>query len=130
VIAWLMTNWVTQLVWVVFAAWFARGVWKATMRPRLTYVEHSEVTKGERATILTVKRIQRLPPWRTLKETWVLIGKFGYYDCAIRESDGLRVSTNNDVWGGVVQQLYGMREVLRVREAETEQLSAPERRPN
>lgn len=130
-IAWLMTNWLTQIATVAFAIWFARGVWKATMRPRLTYVSHQEV-KGH-GTLLTVKRQELLPPWRMLEETWLLPGKSYYDQTAIRESDGSKIWWDRVLTIGssnLCHQLYGLHAIKLARDAETDELLKQEARPN
>ena len=115
-IGWLLTNWASQIALVVFAAWFLNGLRKAILRPRIAYVMHSDV-KGE--TLLTVRRQERLPPWRLLEETWLLLPD-GRHHC-IREGDGKQIQGYNP--GGfdseLAYQLHGLASVKRVRDQET-----------
>lgn len=124
-IGWILSSWIGQVAFVVFAIWFARGLWKAAMRPRLTLVDVGE-RLDHHGTFVTVNRLEYLPPWRTFKgEVWLL-----YSDYALRESDGLKVDGYSTMWSGVVQELRALVEVRRARDFETEKLTKDERRPN
>lgn len=123
-IAWLMTNWMTQLATVVFAIWFARGVWKATMRPRLTYVSHQEV-KGH-GWFLTVRRQQLLPPFLRVEETWHLTSLDHYYSTTTRVSDGHVLTDRTDL----EKSLCRLVAIAKARDAETDELLKQEARPN
>jgi hypothetical protein len=119
-ISWLLTNWLTQILCVLAALWFANGLRKAIMRPRVTHVTHSEV-EGH-GTLLTVKRQELLPPWRTLDETWLLVGRYS----ATREKDGKSLDGDPfTLTGGshLQQNLHGLLAVQEARAKETETLS-------
>jgi hypothetical protein len=80
-IAWILTNWITQIAVLAFCVWFLNGLRKALLNPSLQYVSHINV--GERGALIKIQRQQLLPPWRTLDESWLLRS-----DCATREGDG------------------------------------------
>lgn len=122
-IAWLMTNWMTQLATIAFATWFARGVWKATMRPRLTYVSHSKV-EGH-GWFLTVRRQHLLPPFMCVEETWHLHDLSGYGTTA-RVSDGHELTDRTDLRHSLANLVLA----ARARDAETDELLKQEARPN
>jgi hypothetical protein len=124
VIAWLLSSWMGQLAFAVFAIWFARGVWKATMRPRLTYVSHSEV-KGH-GWFITVRRQELIPPWRTIEETWLTDSLSVSNSTLTRVGDGKVLYD----FGPLSRSLLQLIVVARARDAETEQILKPEARPN
>jgi hypothetical protein len=129
VIAWLLSSWIGQLAAVVFAAWFLRGLWKATMRPRLTYISSSFARKEHerREYLVSVKRQELLPPWRTLEETWlVVIAPKGTADWCAREGDGKFLPQNDKL----SVRLRALVRLAKARESETEELLKAERRPN
>jgi hypothetical protein len=119
-ISWLLTNWLTQTLWVLAALWFVNGLRKAILKPRVTYVTHSKV-EGH-GSLLTVRRQQLLPPWLTVEETW-LVGAHGNW--ATRESDGRRLSSacSEDDGHGLLTKLEGLLTVQAARAKETETLS-------
>jgi hypothetical protein len=120
-IAWLLTSWIGQIAAVVFAAWFLHGLWKATMRPRVTLVSYTEL-KERTQCLLAVRRNELLPPWRTLEETWLLEVRSWY---CVRESDGRRITSGNS---GLAESLHGLWDFAQARAAETDELIADEKR--
>lgn len=112
-IAGLLTSWPTQAAIVAFAAWFARGVWCACMRPRLQYVTHTRIGKTSDV-FVEVLRQQRLPPFQQKRETWFVCdaGDFAY-----REGDGYRVA-RSDEFNGLWLRLDGLRRLAFLRDAE------------
>ena len=116
-IAWVMTNWMTQLAAVVFACWLARGVVVALWRPRLTYSSHSRVEK-KKGDFLTVKRQQLLPPWLQVQEVWWVPDSRREF-CCVRESDGYHAPDKSEL----ELQLHGLMQMANTRSAETEELS-------
>ncbi len=115
-ISWLLTNWITQILWLLAAIWFANGLRKAVMRPRVTYVTHSEI--DGHGTLLTVKRQELLPPWRTLEEVWLLEG--APKRACTRELDGLELRYKHS---DLAERLFGLLTVQEARAKETETLS-------
>ena len=121
-ISWLLTNWLTQILWLLAGLWFANGLRKAIMRPRVTYVTHSKV--DGHGVLLTVRRQQLLPPWLTVEETWLL--SVGGHFCT-RERDGRTIQNSkwsmDDSGHGLAPRLFGLLEVQEVRAKELETLS-------
>lgn len=119
-IAWLLlTNWASQIAWVIFGAWFLNGLRKAIMRPRVTYVAH--VAVNDHGTLVTVRRQELIPPWRTLDEVW-LLGVYGGGKSAIRESDGkcLMDGDRDDIGSPLARRLHALVRVQKARAKETE----------
>ena len=79
-ILWLISNYAAQAAYVVGAVWFLNGLRKALWKPRVQYLEHAAA--GQQ-TLIKIRRQQRLPPWRSLVETWLINGNE-----IIREGDG------------------------------------------
>ncbi len=131
-IAWILFGLPGQIAGCVFAAWLAWGVWKAVMRPRLTYISHSPIGDEDRLyakALLTVKRQQLLPPWLVKEETWLIEPPHG----AVREHDGEAVSFAYDGRRkGLATCLIGCLKVARARKQETDELlkDDPRKRPS
>jgi hypothetical protein len=121
-ISWLLTNWITQSLWLLAAIWFANGLRKAVMRPRVTYVTHSNL-QGH-GTLLTVKRQELLPPWRTLDETWLLVSSRDN-KTATRESDGKSLEDGwlDTIGSPLTRRFHALVAVHEARAKETETLS-------
>lgn len=126
IIAWLMVN-IGSIAVIVFNVWFARGLWVATQRPRIKYIEHSHVK--DRGYLLTVDRQQLLPPWLLVsRETWLIPerGYGGINTAPVRESDGARAwDSLNSIESSLAQRLRGALEVAEAREAELAGLCKP-----
>jgi hypothetical protein len=134
VIGWLLTSWPGQIAIVLFAAWFLRGLWKATMRPRVKLVSWSRLDRGKYSKseyLVTVVRNELLPPWRTLEEAW-LVGETHRGPCATRESDGRKIEQGITFPSPLALNLKGLCEVAEAREQETADLIAddPRKRPS
>ena len=114
----MLTEWLLKLSWnylfIPVGVWFLRGVWVASTRPRIKYVEHTVLS--EQLTLFRVVRQERLPPWRALEETWLLDTRYGR---ATRESDGKMVDRSNDMY----RSLFGHEEMQRAKAQEIEQLT-------
>lgn len=88
-----MTHWIISfgLNWalVPVAVWFLYGLKKVLLNP---WFKLNFVTKTKNGYFLNVTRQEFLPPWRQVKETWLLC-KHPYYRekndmIAIRKEDG------------------------------------------
>lgn|SRR5512138_3967207 len=83
-LTWLLSNNLTQLLYLAAAIYVANGLRKSLLKPRVRYLEHTDV-EGH-GTLVKIKRQELLPPWRTLEETWLV---FPYAEKAcVREGDG------------------------------------------
>jgi hypothetical protein len=113
--------WLTKLAVGIFAAWFLRGVYAAVCRPRLTYRSH-ELLKDKRM-FITVDRQEVLPPWRSLRETW-LVARHGRLTFPSREGDG-RVAKDStyDVLSPLGKRLEALQETIEAREEQLKEMS-------
>jgi hypothetical protein len=103
-----MTWWLTKVGALVFAIWFLRGLWVATQRPRLKVLSHEDL--GKDGIFVTVMRQQLLPPWLSVRETWLVPDS--RENCPMRESDGLTVQPNE----GLGLKLHSAVHAAQVRE--------------
>ena len=83
VIWWFFTNYATQTAYVIGGLWVVNGLRKAVLKPRVQYLEHSEIK--HHGSLVKIKRQELLPPWRTLEETWLVPYVTGV---CVREGDG------------------------------------------
>lgn len=124
-IAWLLTNTLAKLAYLLVGLWLANGVRKALFKPRLKLIS---VSKSKAGTFVEVERQQLLPPWLVFKETW-FHSLDVYGDSRFRrETDG--VSLDADRFGPVQleRQLAYLLAMNLAREAETDELLKEERR--
>lgn len=85
-----MTTWVLSFGWnwllVPVLVWFLNGLRKATLNQRTRLVSAHEAGGVLR---LEIDRQEMLPPWRTVRETWIT-SKLEMHEAWTRLSDGWR----------------------------------------
>lgn len=126
-----MTAWLLSFGWnwllVPVAIWFLNGLRKAFLNPRIKLHLMTKVKDGEY--FLEVTRQELLPPWRQLRETWLLHAhpncRNGRDGQATRE-DGKTapyVPGYMTLSSSLGAALFGTLRVAKARDAETEELS-------
>lgn len=118
-----MTFWLLRIALTAFALWFLRGLWVATQRPRLAYRSHETLAK--KRMFITVDRQELLPPWRLLRETW-LVSLHTTSDFPTREGDG-RVE-RREHYGRLLmtplgKRLEALQETIEAREEQLREMS-------
>lgn len=121
-----MTGFLLSFGWnwllIPAAIWFANGLRKALLNPRIKYVSHTPAAKHGK--LVTLRRQELLPPWRLLDETWLVDE-----DRAIRDGDGQTVFPPGryDAFTLPSEMLFlkmrGQLRMIAARDAETEELS-------
>jgi hypothetical protein len=122
-IAWILSNNLTQIAYLLGAAYVLNGLRKALMKPRLKIVS---VSKTKQTTFVEVERQQLLPPWLTFKETWM---KISYYEGCdfLRETDGVTLSSERFGPADLSKQLDQLLSIHAARETELQELLREEK---
>ena len=134
-IAWILSNSLSQLLWLALGLYAVNGVRKALFKPRLRVISFSKTKAGE---FVETERQQLLPPWLTIKETWMAEPNQTYrhdystykFTDYLRESDGVAMSSGRFKLIGhpLSLQLTAALSVKKAREAETDELLKEERK--